>query len=193
MNVFLLALADGGLVLRSLAALPGVTGDGGGGFNWHDFIVQALGFGVLAIALVLFVVPVLRRMAAERTKGIADEFARLERELSETAQKLADTQQKLATISAETQKRIQAAQDEGTRTRANLLAEAQGLARAELEKARRDVQMERDKAVLELRAAVTEMTVAATGKVIGAVMSDAVHGRMVEKTVGELDRTVRTS
>ncbi len=164
----------------------------GAAFNWHDFIVQALGFTILMAVLFKWVVPALGKMSADRTRGIEEKFTRLDGELAEATRKMSEYQQQLARIGEETQRRLKAGQEEAAKTRAALLAEAQAQAQNEMEKARREVQMERDKAVLELRAMVTELTVAATEKIVDAVMNEQMHGRMVTKYIGALEKGVRT-
>jgi F-type H+-transporting ATPase subunit b len=159
----------------------------GAGFNWHALIVQALGFAILAVILGKLVVPVVRKMLGERSKAIEDKFSQLDRDVEETKRQVADYGQRLARIDEETGKRIQAAMDEGARSRAALLEEALAQAQAETEKARRDIQMERDKAILELR----DTVISATERLVDGMMNEQLHGRIVEKSLGSLERAVR--
>ena len=161
------------------------------GFNWHAFIVQALGFAILAVILVKLVVPVLRKMLNERSQGIEDKFLQLDRDVDETKRQIAEYGVRLDRIDEEVSKRMKAAADEGARTRQALLQEAAAQAQAEVDKARRDIQMERDKAILELRATVAEMTVSATERVVDGMMNEQLHGRMVEKALANLPKAVR--
>ncbi len=163
------------------------------GFNWHALIVQALGFAILAVLLAKLVVPIVRKMLGERSKEIEDRFTRLDRELGESSRQLDEYRTRLERIGEETQRRIRAAEEEGAKSRANLLAEAQAQAQAEFEKGQREIQLERDTAVLELRAAVTDLTVAATERIVDGAMNQPLHDRMVDKSLGEIARGVRPS
>ncbi len=159
--------------------------------TWKWIVSQFLGFGVLALILWFVARPILARMASSRSKGIADAFAKLESEVAETSRKLEEYKSKLAAIEKELQARIAAAQAEGEKSRATLMAEATAAAAAEGERARRDVAVERDKAVLELRAAVTEATVRATERIVDAVVNEQLSGRMVNKYLGDLEKAVK--
>jgi F0F1-type ATP synthase membrane subunit b/b' len=70
------------------------------------------------------------------------------------------------------------------------MAEAVAAAAAEGEKAKRDVQIERDKAILELRAAVTESTVKAVERIVDAVVGDPLNGRLVARYLGDVEKAV---
>jgi F-type H+-transporting ATPase subunit b len=158
---------------------------------WKFIVSQLLGFGLLAVLLWVLVRPILAKMLAGRTKGIEDSFTNLENELAETSRKLEEYNRKLSTIEKEIQGRLAAAQAEGEKSRATLMTEAATAAVAETERAKRDVQVERDKAVLELRAAVTEATVSATVRIIEAVANEQLNGRMVDRYLGNLEKAVK--
>ncbi|MBI2932705.1 MAG: ATP synthase F0 subunit B [Planctomycetes bacterium] len=163
----------------------------GEGFNWGTFVVQFLSFAVLLFILGKFAFPPLKKMALGRSHAIEEQFARLDRELAEAEGRMSEYQRRLEQIGTEVAQRMQAGQEEAAKTRGTLLAEAQALAKAELEKAHREVRMERDKAVLELRATVTDLAVTATERAIDALMNESLHQRMVERTIAELDKAVR--
>jgi F-type H+-transporting ATPase subunit b len=128
---------------------------------------------------------------ADRSKGIEDAFTKLDGEIAETTKKLDEYKAKLAGIEKDIQKRLADAQAEGEKTRQNLMAEAVAAAAAEGEKAKREVAIERDKAILELRAAVTEATVKATERIVDSVAGEALNGRMVTKYLGDLEKAVK--
>lgn len=159
--------------------------------TWKFVASQLLGFGLLAVVLWILVRPVLAKMLAGRSKEIEDSFAKLDGDLAATAKKLEETNTKLANIQKEIQARIAAAQAEGEKTRATLMAEAAAAAVAETERAKRDVQVERDKAVLELRAAVTEATVRAVERIVEAVANEPLNSRMVDRYLGDLSKAVK--
>jgi F-type H+-transporting ATPase subunit b len=158
----------------------------GGHAWWHATVAQVLAFAILAFIVVKYLFPVIRKMLGDRSKAIADEFARLERELAEAAQSTAGVKAKLSDIHSESKLRIDAALAEAARLRESTMAEAATQAEASLAKSRRDVQIERDKAVLELRAAVSDQTVRVTERIIDGVMNEQVQDRLVEKYVADV-------
>ena len=163
--------------------------EGGGTFG-APLVSQILAFLILLFVIGKWGVPWLRSKVDARAKEVGDEFDRLGRETRDVSERLEALKRRLGEIEAESQRRIQAALAEGARLRDQALADAQAQASAELNKARRDVQIERDKAVLELRQQVTELTVAATEKVIDSMMNEQIHGRMVGKYIANLGKAV---
>ena len=144
------------------------------------FLSQLIGFLILAVALWIFVIPVVRRLLADRTKGIQDRFDELARETREASEGLASIKAKLADIGTETKKRIDAALAEGAAAREQAVAEANATAAAELAKAKRTIEIERDKAMLELRLELARLTLEATEKSVDSLMNEKLHGRIVD-------------
>jgi F-type H+-transporting ATPase subunit b len=150
-------------------------------------ISQLLAFILLALVLVKFVKPPLGKLLDQRSRAIGETFEKIDRETKEAAQELAEYREKLARLEQETRGRMEKALAEAQRTRAQLLADAQAQVEAAAEKARREVQIERDKAVLELRQAATALTLAAADHLVGAVMNDQHHARLVDSYLGRLE------
>ncbi|HEY3227535.1 MAG TPA: ATP synthase F0 subunit B [Planctomycetota bacterium] len=157
--------------------------------HWATMLIsQLLAFAILAAVLIKYVIPALRRILADRTRGIQDRFDTLAREVKETSELLAAVRAKLADVEAEAKRRMQAAIEEGARARERALAEARAQAEVELAKARRNIEIERDKAVLELRAELARITLEVTERAVDALMDEKIHGRIVEGYLGGLDR-----
>ena len=155
------------------------------------FVSQLIGFLILAGALWFFVIPVLRRMLAGRTKGIQDRFDELARETKEASEGLASIKAKLADIGTETKKRIEAALAEGAAAREQAVAEANATAAAELAKAKRTIEIERDKTVLELRLELARLTMEATEKSVDSLMNEKLHGRIVDWYIENAEEAAR--
>lgn len=163
----------------------------GSGFDTKQLISQLLGFAILAVVLWKLVVPVLAKMAGDRTRRIEESFAKLEGDLAEAARDLDDYRTRLANIQKEIDRRIHDVQEEGASTRATLVAEAKAAAEAERSRAKREVALERDKAILELRATVTEATLREVDRLIDAQADEALHGRLVDKYLSNVGKAIR--
>src|SRR5688572_24012339 len=100
------------MIMLGWAGAGAVFG-GGGGFNWHALIVQALGFAILVAVLARFVAPVLKKMLGDRSKSIEDRFTQLDKDVAESSRQMSEYQDRLSKIDVELRRRIQAAQDEG--------------------------------------------------------------------------------
>lgn len=154
-------------------------------------ITQFLAFGLLAFFLIKFGLPVMRKALAARKREVSDTFERLDRESREAAQRIAEFKERLAGIDAEAKKRMQAALDEGAKAKAQSIAEANVQAAAELEKAKRSIGIERDKAVMELRSEVARLTLEATEKTIDGLMNEKLHGKIVDGYLDTVEKAAR--
>lgn len=158
----------------------------------QTFVVQCLGFAVLAFVLVKLVFPQLGKILGGRTRGIEETFQKIDQDTQDTAKRMAEIKAKLAQMEQESQKRLQAALDDAQRTRTQLLADAGSQVQAALDKARREVQIERDKAVLELHQEATRLTLQAADQLVQSAMNDPIHGKMVDTYIARLDSVKKT-
>ena len=155
------------------------------------FLSQVISFAILATALWFLVIPVLRRMLASRTKGIQERFDELARDTQEASDRLAAIKAKLADIASESKRRIDLALAEGAKAREQAVAEANAQAAAELAKAKRTIGLERDKAVLELRTELARLTLETTERTIDSLMTEKLHGRIVDGYLDEVEKAAR--
>jgi ATP synthase F0 subunit b len=164
----------------------------GGLPHWVTMLIsQTIAFVILAAVLWRFVIPVLRRMLSDRSRAIQDRFDQLARDTREASERLAAIQSKQADVASEAKRRLEAALAEGARARDQALAEASAQAGGELAKARRTIEIERDKAVLELRAELARLTLEVTERTIDALMDEKTHGRIVDRYLEGLEKAAR--
>jgi F-type H+-transporting ATPase subunit b len=156
------------------------------------FVVQALGFVVVVVVIVKFVLPALRKILGGRTHEIEQTFQKIEKDTQETNRQMAEIKLKLAQVAEESQRRTKAAMDDAERTRAQALADAQAQVQAALDRAMREVHTERDKAVLDLRQQAIELTLRAAEHLVQATMNDPIHENLVVKYLDRVD-TVKKS
>jgi F-type H+-transporting ATPase subunit b len=142
-------------------------------------IAQVLAFVLLAGILGWLVAPMLKKMLGERTKGIEDSFAKMEKETAETAKQLAEMKEKLARFEEEAKRRSDAAAADAEATRKAALAEAQLQAQALLDKAKREIETQRGSATLELAEDAVELIRGAAEEAAKAAMTDEAHRRKV--------------
>lgn len=162
---------------------------GGAVPHWLQvLIVQVVAFALLAWVLWKFVRPVLAKILDARAREIEKAFREAEDETGRIRKELSGVKEKLSQVGREAEQRIRAAVDEAQRARDQALADARARAQAELDKARREVQIERDKAVLELRHATTELTMQAAEHLVRASMNEAVQQELAEKYLADLEK-----
>ncbi len=163
------------------------------GSHWlAQLISQLLGFILLVLVILWFVKPVLAKVLGERTKGVEDTFRQIEEETAKTSRELADVRRRLAEVQQESERRHRQAMADAEKIRAQSLAEGAQQAEALVEKARREIGIERDKAVQELREEAEDLTLEAADHLVQATMNDALQQKMVDNYLGKIDSTDRT-
>ena len=156
------------------------------------FVVQLLGFIALVLILVKLAFPALGKILGSRTKGIEETFQKIDADTAETAKRIAEVKEKLAQLDQESKRRLQAALADAQATRSQLMADASAQVQAALEKSKREIQIERDKAVLELRQEATTLTLLAADQVVQSAMNDALQDKLVTGYLSELDGVKKT-
>jgi len=163
-----------------------------GGGPGQTFVVQLLGFIALVIILVKLAFPALGKILGSRTKGIEETFQKIDSDTQETAKRIAEIKEKLGQLDQESKRRLQAALDDANATRAQLMADTAAQVQAAAEKSKREIAIERDKAVLELRQEATNLTLQAADHLVQATMNDALQEKLVTRYLSELDGVKKT-
>jgi F-type H+-transporting ATPase subunit b len=154
---------------------------------WQTTLVQAFGFLVLFGILYRWVFPFVGKILGIRRKDFHDTFERLDREEKESADRLAEVNADLDRKEAQGERRIMKALEEGARAKETALKEARKNSKAILDRAVRDVDIERDKAILQLRNEITRLTLRASREVVSKLVTPEVHARLVKKYLAELE------
>jgi F-type H+-transporting ATPase subunit b len=158
----------------------------------QTFVVQVLGFAALILILVKLAFPALGKILGARTKGIEETFAEIDRDTQETAKRMAEIKERLTHLDQESKLRLQAALADAQTTRNQVLADATAQVQAAAEKSMREISIERDKAVLELRQEATSLTLQAADHLVQTAMTDALQEKLVTKYLSELDGVKKT-
>ncbi len=155
------------------------------GFNIPSLIAQLVNFAVLLVIFRAFLYkPILRMLDSrrERIKGgleaadrMKDQAARAEQEVQA---RLAEARQEGQTLIAQAQQMAARLQEEG-REQARRDGEAM------LQRARTEIQLERDAAIAELRREFADLTIAAAEKVIGQALDRKAHERLIQEVLAE--------
>jgi F-type H+-transporting ATPase subunit b len=154
---------------------------------WQSLILQVVAFTLLVALLGKLVVPALKKILTDRTKGVEDGFARLEAQAAASQKELAAIKERLAHFEEEAKRRSDAAAADAAATRAAALAEAEKQAQAILDKAKREMETERDKATLELAERAVELIRGAAEEAAKAAMTDEAHRRRVDDYIAKVE------
>jgi F-type H+-transporting ATPase subunit b len=155
------------------------------GINVSTLIAQLVSFLVLFGLLYFFAYKPILRMFDERSQRIKDSVEQAERVKEEAAAAEEENQKKLEAAAKEGQEAIARAMRAGDEARQRAQQEAQVEAAGLVEKARQEIQRERDEVVKELREEFADLTVAAAEKVIEKSLDKEAHRELIEKVLEE--------
>ena len=159
------------------------AGGGGGLLDPHAGLMvwTLLIFVVLLAILSKFAFKPLTAAVEARERALEEAIAGAKRDRDEAARLLAEQRAQLEGSRGEAQKLIADARAAGEKMRADLLEQTH-LQQAELlERARRDIDAERDRAIADLRREAVDLALAGASKVIERNLDDAGNRRLVEQ------------
>ncbi|HEY4669852.1 MAG TPA: F0F1 ATP synthase subunit B [Tepidiformaceae bacterium] len=155
------------------------------GLNLPQLIAQIVNFFILLFILRLVLYKPVLRMLDERRQRIAEGLNAAEIARAEAAQSQANMQAQLEEARKESQGVIANAQEIANRIQADAREQAARDRDAALERARTEIQLERDRAIAELRGEFADITVLAAERVIGQSLDKQAHQRIIDETLAE--------
>lgn len=150
-------------------------------------ISQIIAFVMVAFVLGKFVIPFLKKLLDKRSDEIKDTFERFEKQTAEASKELAEFKVKLADVAQEADRLRKEALAQAEKTRDQAIADAQQQAQATLERVRRDIRIERDKAVLELRQEAENLTLQAADHLVQSTMNEKIDQKLVDTYLNQVD------
>jgi F-type H+-transporting ATPase subunit b len=155
------------------------------GINAPTLIAQIVAFIILLLVMYFFAYKPVLKMLDERSRKIKDSMEEVQKVKDQAAQTEEEFKKKIEAASKEGQEVIARAMRTGedARQRAQLEAkqEAQGL----VEKARVEIERERNETIGELRQEFADLTIVAAEKVIGKSLDKEAHREIIDKVLGE--------
>ncbi len=155
------------------------------GINLPLLVAQVINFFIVLLALWFFlykpVVSLLDRRA-ERVREGLEAAERSKEKASETEQEVA---KQLDEARQQGQALIAQAQETASRMQSEGREQARRDAEALLERARGEIQLERDQAIAELRRQFADLTVSAAEKVINQSLDRDAHRRLIDEVLAE--------
>ncbi len=155
---------------------------------WKAFLIQLIGFGLLVFLIVKFVWPGLAAQLSKSSGNIAETYARLDASKVDTDRALADLERMIQALPQEEEARIAKARAEGERLRDEMVREAEGQAQRIVEKAKREIEIARDAAVIEVREAVLGRALEAAEARLRTQVAVKMHHTMVNALVEDLGK-----
>jgi F-type H+-transporting ATPase subunit b len=155
------------------------------GINWPVFITQVVTFIILLVILRVVAYKPIMRMLDERSKRIRESMDQAEELKEQSARAGEEVKKRLEEASREGQERIARAVKAGEDVKLRAQTDARQEAETLLNRARAEIQRERDDAIAGVRREFADLTVLAAGKVIEKSLDKEEHRELIEKVLEE--------
>jgi F-type H+-transporting ATPase subunit b len=155
------------------------------GLNLPQLIAQVANFFVLLVILRLTLYKPILKMLDERKQKIAEGLNAAELARAEAASAQANIQMQLEAARRDGQEIVANAQNIATRIQTDAREQAAKDREAALERARTEIQLERDQAIAVLRSEFAGIAVSAAEKVINQSLDRQAHLRIIDETLAE--------
>ena len=155
------------------------------GLNLPQLIAQIVNFFVLLFILRLVAYKPILKMLDERKQKIAEGLNAAEIARAEAASAQANIAAQIDTARKEGQEIVANAQGIATRIQADAREQSTRDREAAVERARVEIQQERDRAIADLRGEFADITVKAAEKVINQSLDRQAHQRVIDETLAE--------
>jgi F-type H+-transporting ATPase subunit b len=163
----------------------------GGGGSLVSLQVNLM-FWTLVIFLILFWIlkkyafPAVLGAVEAREKALADAIEGAKRDREEAAKLLADHRAQIENARNEAQKFIAEARAISEKSKADMLEKTRQEQHEMLERARRDIGIERDKAIMELRREAVDLAIAGASRVVEQNLDSDKNRKLVESFLSSL-------
>ena len=155
------------------------------GINLPVLLFQVVNFGFLLFVLQRFVYKPILKILDERRERIREGLNAADRGREQAAEAERQALEQIEAARREGQTIVQNAQQIAQRLQEEGRQQAQQQAEVLLERARGEIQLERDNAIAELRREFADLTITAAEKVIGQSLDRNAHQRLIEQALAE--------
>jgi len=135
--------------------------------NWQAIVTQVVALILLVWLLKRMFFQTVLNTLDDRTKNVADTYAKMEENQRAMEEARRDYEQRLRGIEEEARAHIQAAVKEAQQLREQIMSDAHQQGEGLIQHAREEIEREKRTALLELRTEVAELAVGAASKILG--------------------------
>ena len=186
MTIFVFALLQE--AASGVAAETGPSGDlltPVGGLMFWTLVTFVILFAILG----KLVFPKITAAVEAREKALEEAIEGAKRDREEAARALAEQLKQIESARLEAQKIIVEGRQAGEKVRTTMIEETHQQQQAMLERARREIEMEKEKAIAELRREAIELAIAGASKVIEKNLDDQSNRKIVESFLASIPVT----
>jgi F-type H+-transporting ATPase subunit b len=155
------------------------------GLNWQGLLASLINFGLLMFVLWLVLYKPVVNMLDKRAAKIKEGLEKAD-EMKLAAERAKEEQAAAIELGRkEGQAIVARAEQIAARIREEAQEQAKGEAERFLAKARAEIEMDKQRAVAELRAQVADLAMLAAGRVVGQSLDNTAHYRLIEEVLDE--------
>ncbi len=154
-----------------------------------QFLTQMVGFIILVLILRKFAWGPILDLLDERREKIDGDYEAAEKNLAEAEQLKGDFESKLTDIKVIEREKVQEAVKRGEDLAEGIVGKARTEASEAKTKAAQDIEIEAQKAQLELRDNVVSLAIGAAEKVIGEKLNDDLHKKLILDYIDNIGTT----
>ena len=162
-----------------------MSGLEGLGVNLPTLLAQIVNFTILLGLLYLVAYKPIMRLLDERSDKIKQSMEQTETIKEQAEQAEAETRKQIEAARKEGQEVIARAVKAGSEVRQKTQQQAKEEAGSLLNRARAEIQRERDEAITELRKDFADLTIMAAGKIIDRSLDKQAHRELIDKVLAE--------
>ena len=155
------------------------------GISLPTLLTQLVTFIILLVLLRFVAYKPIMRMLDERSRRVKESLEQVETVKEQAARAEAEVKKQLETASREGQERIARAARMGEEVKQKAQTEAKKEAEALINRARGEIQRERDEAVDAVRREFADLTIMAASKVIDCSLDKEEHRELINKVLEE--------
>lgn len=159
------------------------------GVDWGKLIVQSINFLLLLWLLQRFAYKPLLRVMAERSSRIRNDLDEARRLREESERDRETYRGQLGRARDEARSILEEANNVAARIREQALIDAEGQNAALLQRARDEIEREKETAIAELRREVADLAIMAASHVVGRSLDDTDRRRLVDEALTEVQAT----
>jgi F-type H+-transporting ATPase subunit b len=156
-----------------------------GGLMFWTLLIFLILFGILG----KLVFPKITAAVEAREKALEEAIEGARRDREAAAQLLAEHHRQIEAARGEAQKLIVEGRQTGEKLRADMIEETHQQQQAMLDRARREIESEKERAISEMRREAIELAIAGASKVIEKNLDDQSNRKIVESFLSSIPAT----
>ena len=154
-----------------------------------EFAWSAAAFGVVFLALLVKVLPLMKKGLSDRSERIRDELVEAERARVDAEAELSALRSKLGSAEAEQERITSEARDTAEQVKADLIARADADAVDAKGKASAELSASTGQATADIQAAAASQAAAATESVVNANLDQSTHTDLIDRYIEQVNAT----